>query len=56
MLAAAESLGVPLPLASLVHDRFLTLRSKGLGAESDWSAVALCALSDAGLNKQQLGA
>lgn len=56
MLAAAESLGVPLPLASLVHDRFLTLRSKGLGSESDWSAVALCALSDAGLNKQQLGA
>ena len=56
MLAAAESLGVPLPLASLVHDRFLTLRSQGLGAESDWSAVALCALSDAGLNKQQPGA
>ena len=55
MLAAAESLGVPLPLASLVHDRFLTLRSKGLGSESDWSAVALCALSDAGLNKPQPG-
>ena len=31
MLAAAESLGVPLPLASLVHDRFLTVRSQGLG-------------------------
>ena len=56
MLAAAESLGVPLPLASLVRDRFLTLRSQGLGAESDWSAVALCALSDAGLSKQQPGA
>ena len=55
MLAAAESLGVPLPLASLVRDRFLTLRSQGLGAESDWSAVALCALSDAGLNKPQPG-
>jgi 3-hydroxyisobutyrate dehydrogenase-like beta-hydroxyacid dehydrogenase len=51
MLAAAEALGVPLPLASLVHDRFLTLRSQGLGAEHDWSAVALCALSDAGLSK-----
>ena len=56
MLAAAESLGVPLPLASLVRDRFLTLRSQGLGAESDWSAVALCALFDAGLSKQQPGA
>jgi 3-hydroxyisobutyrate dehydrogenase-like beta-hydroxyacid dehydrogenase len=55
MLEAAESLGVPLPLASLVHDRFLRLRSEGLGAESDWSAVALCALSDAGLSKQPLG-
>jgi 3-hydroxyisobutyrate dehydrogenase-like beta-hydroxyacid dehydrogenase len=53
MLEAAESLGVPLPLAGLVHDRFLRLRSEGLGAESDWSAVALCALSDAGLSKQQ---
>jgi 3-hydroxyisobutyrate dehydrogenase-like beta-hydroxyacid dehydrogenase len=51
MLEAAESLGVPLPLAGLVHDRFLRLRSEGLGAESDWSAVALCALSDAGLSK-----
>jgi len=49
MLAAAEALGVPLPLASLIHDRFLTLRSQGIGAEHDWSAVALCALSDAGL-------
>jgi 3-hydroxyisobutyrate dehydrogenase-like beta-hydroxyacid dehydrogenase len=50
MLAAAEALGVPLPLASLVHDRFLTLRSQGFGAEHDWSAVALCALSDAGMS------
>ncbi|MGF6598650.1 3-hydroxyisobutyrate dehydrogenase-like beta-hydroxyacid dehydrogenase [Paraburkholderia sp. GAS448] len=52
MLAAAEALGVPLPLASLVRDRFLSLRSQGIGAEHDWSAVALCALSDAGLSKQ----
>lgn len=52
MLAAAETLGVPLPLASLVHDRFLAARSKGLGAEHDWSAVALCALTEAGMSKQ----
>lgn len=55
MLAAAEALGVPLPLASLVHDRFLTLRSQGIGAHHDWSAVALCALSDAGLSNQLHG-
>jgi 3-hydroxyisobutyrate dehydrogenase-like beta-hydroxyacid dehydrogenase len=53
MLAAAEALGVALPLASLVHDRFLALRSQGIGAEHDWSALALCALGDAGLRKQQ---
>ncbi len=51
MLAAADALGVPLPLASLVHDRFLALRSQGLGAETDWSALALCALGDAGLTR-----
>ncbi|EHP43481.1 oxidoreductase yfjR [Cupriavidus basilensis OR16] len=55
MLAAAEALGVPLPLASLVHDRFLNLRSQGIGAEHDWSAIALCALTDAGLSKQLYG-
>jgi 3-hydroxyisobutyrate dehydrogenase-like beta-hydroxyacid dehydrogenase len=53
MLAAAEALDVPLPLAGLIRDRFLTLRSQGIGAEHDWSAVALCALSDAGLSKQE---
>ncbi|AQV97838.1 oxidoreductase [Cupriavidus necator] len=51
MLAAAEALGVPLPLASLVHDRFLAVRAQGIGAEHDWSAVALCALTEAGMRK-----
>ncbi|MEM5430432.1 NAD(P)-dependent oxidoreductase [Cupriavidus oxalaticus] len=51
MLAAAEALGVPLPLASLVRDRFLAVRAQGIGAEHDWSAMALCALNDAGLHK-----
>jgi 3-hydroxyisobutyrate dehydrogenase-like beta-hydroxyacid dehydrogenase len=51
MLAAAEALGVPLPLASLIHDRFLALRARGLGAEHDWSALALGALADAGQEK-----
>jgi 3-hydroxyisobutyrate dehydrogenase-like beta-hydroxyacid dehydrogenase len=52
MLAAAEALGVALPLASLVHDRFLAVRSQGIGAEHDWSALALGALGDAGLARQ----
>ncbi|HZV64863.1 MAG TPA: NAD(P)-dependent oxidoreductase [Telluria sp.] len=51
MLQAAEALGVPLPLASLVHDRFLALRSRGVGADYDWSALALGALADAGQEK-----
>jgi 3-hydroxyisobutyrate dehydrogenase-like beta-hydroxyacid dehydrogenase len=49
MLAAAEVLGVPMPLASLVYDRFLALRARGFGAEHDLSALAHCALADAGL-------
>ncbi len=52
MLAAAEALGVPLPLGSFIHDRFLAARSQGLGADHDWSAVALCALTEAGMQKR----
>ena len=37
-LAAAEELRVPLPLASLLRDRFLTLMAHG-GDELDWSAI-----------------
>lgn len=49
MLAAAEALGVPLPLASLIHDRFLAVRAQGLGSESDWSALALRSYAEAGV-------
>jgi 3-hydroxyisobutyrate dehydrogenase-like beta-hydroxyacid dehydrogenase len=49
MLEAAEALGVPLPLASLVHDRFLAVRSQGFGSEHDLSALAHRALADAGV-------
>jgi 3-hydroxyisobutyrate dehydrogenase-like beta-hydroxyacid dehydrogenase len=49
MLAAAEALGVALPLASLVHDRFLAVRSRGFGPEHDLSALAHAAWADAGL-------
>jgi hypothetical protein len=54
MLAAAGALGVLLPLASLVRDRFLAVRSQGLGAETDWSALALCALGEAGLDRRNV--
>ena len=39
LLAAAEEAGVPMPLASLVHDRFVAALAQGL-AEADWSAIA----------------
>ena len=48
VLAAAEQLEVPLPLASLLHDRFLTLVATG-GGDLDWSAVSTLADRDAGL-------
>ncbi len=46
-LAAAEALNVPLPLASLLRDRFLALIAQG-GAALDWSAIASLAARDAG--------
>ena len=46
-LAAAESLRVPLPLASLLHDRLLTLLAQG-GEQLDWSAISQLAAKDAG--------
>jgi 3-hydroxyisobutyrate dehydrogenase-like beta-hydroxyacid dehydrogenase len=47
-LAAAETLNVPLPLASLLRDRFLTLIARGGGA-LDWSAIGQLAAHDSGL-------
>ena len=47
MLAAAESLRVPMPLGSLIRDRFLTLLARG-GEELDWSAISQLAAQDAG--------
>ena len=46
-LAAGEELRVPLPLASLLRDRFLTLLANG-GDNLDWSAVGGLAAKDAG--------
>jgi 3-hydroxyisobutyrate dehydrogenase-like beta-hydroxyacid dehydrogenase len=48
-LAAAENLGVPMPLASLLHDRFLRLIVQG-GDHLDWSALGGLATQDAGVD------
>jgi 3-hydroxyisobutyrate dehydrogenase-like beta-hydroxyacid dehydrogenase len=47
-LAAAESLRVPLPLANLLRDRFLTLLAGG-GEDLDWSAIGELPARDSGL-------
>ena len=46
-LAAAESLRVPMPLASQLRDRFLRLFAQG-GDHLDWSAIGGLATQDAG--------
>ena len=48
VLAAADELQVPLPIASLLRDRFLTLLAAG-GGDLDWSAISTLAQRDAGL-------
>ena len=49
-LEAAEAVSVPLPLASLLRDHFLTAVANGKG-EMDWAALALLAAENAGLGK-----
>jgi 3-hydroxyisobutyrate dehydrogenase-like beta-hydroxyacid dehydrogenase len=46
-LEAAESLRVPMPLGSLLHDRFLRLLAQG-GDSLDWAAIGGLAAQDAG--------
>jgi 3-hydroxyisobutyrate dehydrogenase-like beta-hydroxyacid dehydrogenase len=48
LLAAAEEAKVPMPMASLVHDRFVSALAQGLG-ESDWAAIARISYQNAGL-------
>jgi 3-hydroxyisobutyrate dehydrogenase-like beta-hydroxyacid dehydrogenase len=48
LLAAAEEKAVPMPMASLVRDRFLAALAQGMG-ESDWSAIARISAKNAGL-------
>jgi 3-hydroxyisobutyrate dehydrogenase-like beta-hydroxyacid dehydrogenase len=46
--AAAESLQVPMPIASLIRDRFISGLARG-ESDSDWAALARLAARDSGL-------
>jgi 3-hydroxyisobutyrate dehydrogenase-like beta-hydroxyacid dehydrogenase len=48
VLQAADAAGVPMPLASLVHDHLLAAMARGK-ADMDWSAFAKVIAEDAGL-------
>ena len=48
VLAAAEEVAAPIPMASLVHDRFLQAMAQGL-SNADWSAISRVSLRNAGL-------
>jgi 3-hydroxyisobutyrate dehydrogenase-like beta-hydroxyacid dehydrogenase len=48
LLAAAEEAAVPMPMASLVRDRFLAAMAQGMG-ELDWSSIARISAGDAEL-------
>ena len=47
-LAAADSLAAPMPVASLLHDHFLSGVAQGAG-DSDWAGLARLAARSAGL-------
>lgn len=48
ILGAGDAAGAPLPVASLLHDAFLTAVSRGY-SDLDWSAIAKVAADNAGL-------
>jgi 3-hydroxyisobutyrate dehydrogenase-like beta-hydroxyacid dehydrogenase len=50
VLQAAEAQSVPMPVASVVRDRFITAMARG-NANKDWSALGLIAAQDAGLTE-----
>ncbi|WP_273454501.1 NAD(P)-dependent oxidoreductase [Nevskia ramosa] len=50
VLAAANAAGVPMPAASLVHDRILGGVARGAG-ELDWSVITRLVAEDAGLGR-----
>jgi 3-hydroxyisobutyrate dehydrogenase-like beta-hydroxyacid dehydrogenase len=52
LLQAADAQRVPMPIASVLHDRFLTALARG-HERSDWSVVGQVAAEDAGLARAQ---
>jgi 3-hydroxyisobutyrate dehydrogenase-like beta-hydroxyacid dehydrogenase len=48
VLAAAEEAAVPLPMANLIHDRFVTAIASGMSAQ-DWAAIARISSREAGI-------
>ncbi|MFI5072017.1 MAG: NAD(P)-dependent oxidoreductase, partial [Terriglobales bacterium] len=48
VLTAAEEVTVPMPMANLIHDRFVTAIAQGM-SNSDWAAIARISAQDAGL-------
>jgi len=50
VLEAAEAAGVPMPVASVLRDRFLTAIARG-HQEKDWSVIGRVAAEDAGLTQ-----
>ena len=50
VLAAAEQLQVPMPIANIIYNRFLTLLASG-GEGLDWSAISQLAAEDAGIDR-----
>ena len=50
VLGAASESGVPMPAASLVHDRLLASAGRGR-SDLDWSGLALAVSEDAGLRR-----
>lgn len=52
IMSAAASSTTPLPLGSLLHDRWVSAVAKGRG-DLDWSAIALNVSEDAGLESER---
>ncbi|MGC1310686.1 MAG: NAD(P)-dependent oxidoreductase, partial [Candidatus Acidiferrum sp.] len=48
VLQAAEAANVPMPIASVVRDRFITAMARG-NQDKDWSVIGRVAAEDAGL-------
>jgi 3-hydroxyisobutyrate dehydrogenase-like beta-hydroxyacid dehydrogenase len=48
VLQAAEAASVPMPIASVVRDRFITAMARG-NQDKDWSVIGRVAAEDAGL-------